>query len=86
MTTRATFWKIEERLAGGVYFTHPDSYPTQEAAERAILRRFGSACLEGGLMRAARYRTGTGSDGPERYPPSAAEELGRARTEEITTP
>lgn len=85
MASQAVFWMIEERVGGGGYFTHPDNYPTHEAANRAILRRFGrrfgSAILESGLMRAARYRTGAGSDGPERYPLSAAEEMGRARTE-----
>jgi hypothetical protein len=53
-----TFWMIEETVGRGLFFTHPGIYATRESAEQVAARYSGA--------RAAHYRTGGWTGGPER--------------------
>ena len=57
----AEFWKIEESVGPG-YIVWPGLYSSREDAELFIAQvRFAT-----GKLRATPYRTGRGSNGPER--------------------
>lgn len=56
-----TFWKIEEEVGDGVYFTHEGIFETRPSAEAVIARQKFRDHL-----RAVLYTAGRGRSGPVR--------------------
>jgi hypothetical protein len=54
------FWKVETRVSGGYYIVSEETYASKEGAEASITHALRD------VSRAVLYRTGRGTDGPER--------------------